>query len=243
LARLRPGTTPPDAERDGVTKDWIAWHRQYDEPDTELSRRLAIVQRRIAEALDRCPPGTIRLLSMCAGGGRDVLPVLAAHQRRADVRARLVELDSDIAADPAAVGGEQRRHRRRGRRGRRRAHRFVRGRRPAHVVLACGVFGNLTDDSIERTIASVPQLCAPGASVVWTRYQRNEQAVPDVLGWFERHGFELLSTSVPDGTNPCVGLHRLIADPHPLEPGGRRADRRPLASPSRGDLELEGLVE
>jgi hypothetical protein len=31
---------------------------------------------------------------------------------------------------------------------------------PAEIVLACGLFGNITDPDVERTIAAMPQLCA-----------------------------------------------------------------------------------
>ena len=78
-----------------MSRDWREWHTAYD-GDTPLTQRLAIVQARIADALDAAPPGPIRVISMCAGQGRDLLGVLADHPRRADVRARLVELDGEL---------------------------------------------------------------------------------------------------------------------------------------------------
>jgi hypothetical protein len=72
--------------------DWARWHDRYDE-DSPLARRLVVVQERIRELLDRAPAGPIRVVSICAGQGRDLLPVIASHARRDDVRARLVELD------------------------------------------------------------------------------------------------------------------------------------------------------
>src|SRR6478735_5757427 len=74
--------------------DWVAWHEAYGRPDSSMARRLEIVQQRIREALDAAPPGRIRVVSMCAGQGRDILDVLRDHPRRADVDARLVELDT-----------------------------------------------------------------------------------------------------------------------------------------------------
>lgn len=73
--------------------DWNAWHDAFDEPDSALGRRLRAVKDRVRAGLDRCPPGPIRALSMCAGQGRDLIEVLATHPRRTDVMARLVELD------------------------------------------------------------------------------------------------------------------------------------------------------
>ena len=55
--------------------DWTSWHAQYEDPASPLSQRLAAVQQQIALALDRAAPGPLRLLSLCAGQGRDVLPV------------------------------------------------------------------------------------------------------------------------------------------------------------------------
>src|SRR6476646_7336663 len=73
-------------------RDWAEWHRAYDDPESRLSRRLRVVQRRLGEALD-ARSGPIRMVGMCSGEGRDVIPVLAAHPRRAEITARLVELD------------------------------------------------------------------------------------------------------------------------------------------------------
>ncbi|MEQ1787321.1 MAG: SAM-dependent methyltransferase, partial [Acidimicrobiales bacterium] len=67
--------------------DWVAWHAPYDDPGSNLARRLRWVQRRIRLALDDALPGPIRVLSLCAGQGRDLLEVLPDHPRRGDVRA------------------------------------------------------------------------------------------------------------------------------------------------------------
>ena len=84
--------------------DWVEWHRSYDEGGSDLSRRLLVVRRQIAGALDRAPVGPVRVVSMCAGQGRDLLGVLVDHPRRADVRARLVELDPRNADVARAAG-------------------------------------------------------------------------------------------------------------------------------------------
>src|SRR5204862_3093205 len=87
----RPGAeylVPVTTER-----DWVAWHEPYDQPGSSLARRLEVVQDRIAAALEQAPPGPIRVISMCAGQGRDLLGALADHARAIDVTARLVELD------------------------------------------------------------------------------------------------------------------------------------------------------
>src|SRR2546427_6179470 len=78
--------------------DWQAWHQRYDDPGSELSRRLEAVQTQVRAALDRAPAGPVPVVSLCSGQGRDILGVLEDHPRRADVRARLVELDPELAA-------------------------------------------------------------------------------------------------------------------------------------------------
>ena len=83
-------------------RDWRAWHDAYDHPGSSLAQRLRVVQARIVGALDAAPPGPLRAISLCAGQGRDLIPVLARHPRGRDVTARLVELDPGLAgAAPA----------------------------------------------------------------------------------------------------------------------------------------------
>jgi hypothetical protein len=70
--------------------DWQTWHDAYDLPDSALWRRLRTVQARVRAALDTAPLGPLRVISVCAGQGRDLLDVLDEHPRRDDVAARLV---------------------------------------------------------------------------------------------------------------------------------------------------------
>ena len=74
-------------------RDWAEWHRDYDDPGSLLSRRGELVQGHLRAELERAPAGDVRLISLCAGQGRDVIGVLTGHPRRDYVRARLVELD------------------------------------------------------------------------------------------------------------------------------------------------------
>jgi len=143
-----------------VTRDWLAWHRDYDDASTSLSRRLSVVQHHLRTAL-RDGVGSLQLISVCAGAGRDVLPVLAYANR--DVRAVLVELDAGLAQDARGTV------RRLGLAN----VRVVTGNAgttdvyadfvPAEVVLVCGVFGNISDDDVRQTIAVLPTLTAPAA--------------------------------------------------------------------------------
>lgn len=75
----------------------MAWHELYDDPSSVLSARLRLVRAQLSDALDHAPAGPVRLLSLCAGQGRDVIGVLSAHPRRDDVSAVLIEADPENA--------------------------------------------------------------------------------------------------------------------------------------------------
>jgi hypothetical protein len=88
--------------------DWRAWHSAYENPDSGLARRLALVQGQVRAALDRLPAGPARAISICAGQGHDLIGALVDHPRRTDVTARLVELDEHnvgVAREAAEAAG------------------------------------------------------------------------------------------------------------------------------------------
>ena len=203
-----------------MTRDWRAWHAAYDDPDSRLSRRLAVVQRFVADAIDARPPGPVRVLSMCAGEGRDIVGVARASARRADIGGRLVELDptlAGIARRAAAAAGLDGLEVVCGDASTTDAYA---GAVPADVVLACGIFGNVTAADVEQTVGHLPRLCAPGAWVVWTRHPRSPELIDDIRGWFEAAGFEHLGWQQEDGAFG-VGCERLAGPPLPFEPGRR----------------------
>lgn len=203
--------------------DWNAWHDRYDVADSWMARRLRAVQEQARLALDGAPVGPLKVISLCAGEGRDLLPVLADHPRRDDVRARLVELDprnSGVASEAA-------------RRARLNNVEVVTGdaglvdhyrdMAPADLLLVCGVFGNITDTDIERTVGACGQLCKTGGTVIWTRHRAAPDCVPLICDWFEGQGFELQWLSEPDA-GYGVGAHRFAGAPRPLRTGTRMFD-------------------
>lgn len=201
-------------------RNWVDWHQLYDVPGSMLARRLATVQDRISDAFDAAPPGPLRAISMCAGQGRDLLPVLERHRRGRDVAARLVELDpGNVAAawQRATAAGLQKVEAVAGDASLIDAYEGI---VPADLVLACGVFGNITDADIARTVAYLPALCSPGATVVWTRHRRSPDLVPYVCECFAEQQFELAWLSHPD-EQFGVGVHRFAGRSRPL-PGGER---------------------
>src|SRR5262249_24364856 len=85
---------------DAMAKDWLEWHRHYDAPNSSIALRLEVVQHDLRRALAEAPRdenGIIHLISMCAGEGRDVLPVLAEQNGGHRVKAILVEYDANIS--------------------------------------------------------------------------------------------------------------------------------------------------
>ncbi|MCW3845318.1 class I SAM-dependent methyltransferase [Micromonospora yasonensis] len=199
-------------------KDWYAWHADYDQPESALSRRVAEVRYRIREALDQAPPGPLRAISLCAGQGHDLIPVLAGHPRRDDVTARLVELDprnADVARRAAAEAGLT-------------GVEVVVGDAactdqyadlvPADLVLVCGVFGNIADADVRSTVRHCAALCATDGTVFWTRHRRAPDLVPAICEWFAEEGFAPVAVTSPaDGVG--VGVHRRTGPPRPLESG------------------------
>ena len=210
----RDGAGRDGAGQAGAGRDWVAWHDAYDDPRAPLAQRLIAVQARITEALDEAPPGSLRAVSICAGQGRDLIGVLREHPRGRDVTARLVELDphnAEIARESAADAGLTQVEVVTGDAAQTDAYA---GLVPARLVLACGVFGNITDEDVARTIRYCSGLCATGGTVVWTRGRGEPDLIPQICEWFAAEGFELLGLSEP-GTRWAVGAHRFAGTPRP----------------------------
>lgn len=179
------------------------------------------MQGHLRAELDHAPAGEIRLIGLCAGQGRDVLGVLDGHPRRDDVRARLVELDernvavARQAAQAAGLNGVEMLQADAG------VTDACAGAVPAHIVMVCGVFGNITDSDIQATVAALPSLCAAGALVLWTRHRRTPDLTPTIRAWFEEVGFREEAFDIsPDGFM-SVGAHRLTGQPAALVSGQR----------------------
>ncbi len=191
-------------------KDWVAWHAAYDDPASSLAARLRCVQEHLASAIDHAPAGPVRILSLCAGQGHDVLGVLPEHPRRGDVHAVLIETDPHNvrqarrrAADAGLSQVEVRQ---------------VDASRvanyadvlPADVLLLCGIFGNVSPADIKRTVGAAPALCAVGGTVIWTRHRRPPDLTGELRGWlraacFDEVAFDALDTATYAG----IGVYRL----------------------------------
>ena len=214
-----------------MAKDWRQWHSHYDNPDSPLVHRLTAVRHDLRRALAKAPhdaDGVVRLMSICAGEGRDVLPVLAEQDGCRPVRALLLERDPVLgqrarattaelglsgvevkAADAGAID-------------------TYLALPPADVLLVCGVFGNIAAADMRRTIASLSALLAADGIVIWTRGAERASGDHDpsqeIRDCFFDHGFaEISFTSTTDGMFR-VGMHRFTgssADARPPQHGTR----------------------
>jgi len=190
-------------------RDWHEWYRTYDDPSSSLARRLTVVRGRVAEALAAPPRTPFRILSLCAGDGRDLLPVLARSAHPTDA-ALLVEQDPTLAAtarraaaergldgvavvtgdagDPASFGDAA----------------------PVDLLLLCGIFGNISEADIRTTVAATPALLRDGGTVIWTRGSMAPDLRPSIRGWFTEAGLhEVAFDSEPEGFG--VGVARKSA--------------------------------
>ncbi|HEV7207116.1 MAG TPA: SAM-dependent methyltransferase [Mycobacteriales bacterium] len=204
-----------------VGRDWLAWHESYDDETSPLARRLRFIQQAIGRWLDERPDARLTALSVCAGQGHDVLGVLAERPDGSRVRATLLESDPrNVAAARAAVeraalanvaivdadAGD--------------LAAYV-GLVPADLILMAGVFGNISDDDVHRTIEALPMLCAPDATVIWTRSRRAPDLTPAVRRWLGESGLLEQVFHAPDGVLFSVGVHQFAGVPHALRPQAR----------------------
>lgn len=203
-----------------MPKDWYEWHDLYD-TEPKLQQRLEIVQEYIAYSLNATPDGAIRIVSVCAGDGRDLLGTLKNHPRAKDVSARLVEINSNLVERGRAsieslglgkqieiINGDATL-----------ATNYV-GTVPADIVIVCGVFGNLEEAELNRLLDNLSFLSKPGAFVIWTRGHSNGITYSDnVRKILSASGFEEVNFKLTATGDMGVGLHRYLGEnlPKPKE--------------------------
>jgi hypothetical protein len=142
-----------------------------------------------------------------------VLEVLARHPRGEDTETVLVDLDAGLIDEA----------RERARRlelahvsclvddaGLTRSYAHL---RPVDLVLACGIFGNISEQDVGATIAGLSTIVASRGSVVWTRHRRPPDQTPTIRALFEQAGFEERSFVQVRDSLASVGRHQLVERP------------------------------
>lgn len=203
------------------TTDWHDWQSRYADEGSALSQRLRLVQHHIGDWLDERTESPLRVLSVCAGQGYDLIGVLARRQDAGRVRAELIENDlRNVAAareGAAAAGlggitvtcadaGD-----------------FAAYRTPSRPIWSCSLACWAT--SVTRTYGphdhrAAAAVCA-GCTVIWTRTRRAADLTPTVRRWFASAGFAERAFHAPPGVLFSVGVHQLHARPDSPPRSGR----------------------
>lgn len=217
--------------------DWIKWHRSYDTSPSMMAR-LELVQLQISSCLTKLTQGSIRIISICAGDGRDIIGVLRSHSRRQDARVHLIELNAELleaGRRAAQIAGIENQiefiH------GDATKSRTYQGITPADLVLACGVFGNVRTRHISHLIFRLRSLCRSGSFLVWTRVLSRDglRKVETIRDLLQQAAFEQVCLEFSDVTNHFIGSHRYAGIYQPLTKKKRLfkfKDRRKIERPN-----------
>ena len=193
--------------------DWLEWYKGYDtSPDRRA--RLRFVQTYIHNALNAYSKEPINIISLCAGDGRDLIPVLNTHPRRAHVRGTLVEMNPTLvtrgrSAIEAAALLDQLSYLE--------ADATLSSTyehiAPADMVIVAGIFGNLLASQVPLLIQNLPALCNSDAFVIWTRHRRYNngmEQIPIISKLLQDNQFEPIRFDTTSDTGYSVGMNRYV---------------------------------
>jgi len=186
-------------------KDWLKWHKHYD-TDSSLNKRLLLVQDAIRQSLPDNHIASYTILDICAGNGRDLVEVLDTYRYKNVVRGCLIELDpkltdellvrvqaANIPQDLKIIQADA-------------SQTYTyKNNLPADLILICGVFGNIAEDDIAKTIENLPKLCKQGTRVIWTRHLRAPDRTKMIRDVFHNNGFNELSFVTTNDNSYGVG--------------------------------------
>jgi hypothetical protein len=204
---------------EAMTKDWLAWHEPYQDERSPLSRRLRAVQQQVRRVLPRMLDGAFTAVSLCAGQGDDLIGVLNDYSQASLVRGRLVEIDErniERMRTKARAAGLTHLEIIRGDAS---DASLFEGLVPADLVLLCGIFGNIAEQDVLRTIGAMPQFCKGGGTVIWTRSRRDPDFTPVIRSAFREAGFAETAFIAPADVLFSVGACRFEGQPQDLQPG------------------------
>jgi hypothetical protein len=87
-------------------------------------------------------------------------------------------------------------------------------------VLLVGIFGNIADADLFGPIEAAPQLCRPGATLLWSRRRDDRNLNDEIRARFAAaHFMELDYTTLDAAGQPAVGAVRYEGPPAELVVG------------------------
>lgn len=156
---------------------------------------------------------------MCAGDGRDIIDVLGGRDDASRVQSVLLEVYpgiADLARDRAAAADV--------------VGLTVRtcdaadtanyaDAVPSDLVFLVGIFGNISHADISTMIATAPQFCSPGATLIWSRGRDRDDINDRIRTEFADAGFTELEYAESDlPSRPALGSMRYDGPSVPLDP-------------------------
>lgn len=203
----------------GGRPDWADWHRMY-KSNEHLKARLELVRHTLRQVLDSRPPGRIRLISICAGDGRDILEDVSKHPRRDDIQAWLIDSDAPSVvrgqAAAAKLGLDRSVHFRHADAASGQSYIDI---VPADILVVSGFIGRFTFQELEKFVARLPALCASGAAVIWSRHIFGNRGtdISRLRELFHAHQFQEQAFAVASTNGYGVGWQCFIGTPLALE--------------------------
>ncbi|HUR34052.1 MAG TPA: class I SAM-dependent methyltransferase [Vicinamibacterales bacterium] len=196
--------------------------RGYDDPHSHYSHRLTEAHRAVAHALDILPRGPVVMLDICGGAGRVLVPAVAGHPRRREVRGAIIDLDAvsiQLARDALAsshLGSIQTLVADAG------ASDSYRAVERASLVIVSGVLAHLSRAHTNRLLRFVRQVATPEALLLWTIGERLPAGrIRRVRHAVTAAGFRTIRASVVGRTRFGLGWRHevgLAALSVPIEP-------------------------
>jgi hypothetical protein len=205
--------------RSGKWSGWpqVAYRRE------NYQQRLRVVKVHLAECLNDAAQGPLRLVSLCAGDGRDVIDVLQSNRRRNDVGAWLVELNGQSIADGAlhmkASGLEK-------------LVNFIHADAtdyltyqtlvPCDIILLCGVWGHVPVNERALLVRALASFSKPGGSLIWTRgISRGMDRLNEIQSQFANSSWERVRLSFTPNDKWAISTHRYCGPSLELPASGR----------------------
>lgn len=204
------------------SRAWKGWPDEAYQQDS-YQLRLAAVQEHVAQSIELAPHGPVRVISVCAGDGRDIIGSLESHRRRRDVVAWLVELDSQSVA--AGIRNARSA-------GLANAVNFINGDAtlyltykdiaPSDVVIVCGVWGHVPPQERSLLVRGIASLCKSGGRVIWTRgVSRSMARFREIQSHFVGPLWETVKVSFTLDHKWAIATNRYCGSPSDLPQSGR----------------------